>query len=93
MRRYWTSPAAPQTSCMIIRCVSTLPAWITEQPQDVVLLRRQLHLLAADPYHAVHQIDAKIATLEHRLTALVLDAVTQGGADARDQVRPSRTAS
>ncbi len=58
-----------------------------ELPQDVIFLRRKLHLLALDGDDAADEVGGQIAALEKRLAALLLEAVAQCGADARDKLR------
>ena len=56
-----------------------------QQPQQVILARRQLHILFAHRDQAAHQIDRQIAAAEDRLLAVRLQAVAQRGANAGRQ--------
>src|SRR5208337_1542523 len=56
-----------------------------EKPEDLVFLGRKLHLLAFHRNDAPDKIDAKVSALEQRLAALLLNAVAQRGADARNE--------
>ena len=82
----------PKAPCSRNLWVSTLPACCTKQPQQLVLLRRKLHLLAAHLDDAAHEVDRQIAELEDRPLALHLRADGAAPRGCGPAARPCRRA-
>src|SRR5579875_3043579 len=57
-----------------------------KQTQDVVLARREFHLLSADGHDSPHEIDRQIAAAKDRLLALLLKPMALGGANSGKQL-------
>ena len=85
MRRYCTSVLRPPDLAQDHVVRQHLAGMRHQQPQQIVLPRRELHLLAAHRHDPPHQIDREIAGAEHRLLALLLQPMPLRRADPRQQ--------
>src|SRR5258706_6249788 len=56
-----------------------------QEAENIVLLRRELYLLAVNGHNAADKIDAQSAAFEDRLAALRLKTMAQSGSDTRDK--------
>src|ERR1700730_6662547 len=56
-----------------------------QEAENIVLLRRELYLLAVNGHKSADKIDAQSAAFEGGLAALLLKTMAQGGADACDK--------
>ena len=63
-----------------------LACMLHEQPQQIVLLGRELHLLVADLDDAAHQIDAELIHVIDRPLPVHLQLVSQRGAHAGEKL-------
>ena len=91
MRRYCTSASGAPDGAQNEFVRQHLAGVRDQKAQQIVFPRRQLNLFVAHGDDPAHEIHGKIAALEERLLALLLQPVTKRCADAREQfVDPER---
>src|SRR5262249_28558237 len=86
-------PELPDIDTKILRICEVIPqlsqqesvcqylaGMLNEQAQELVFLRRQLHLAVADLDDAPHQIDRQIADTKNRTFSLHVELMPKGGA-------------